>query len=52
VLPVLFSRELDLQQQFFAMGEAIAHLNHLWHRARIRRSVAADGAIRFTTLNS
>jgi glyoxylase-like metal-dependent hydrolase (beta-lactamase superfamily II) len=52
VLPVLFSRELDLQQRFFAMGEAIAHLNHLWHRARIRRSVAADGAIRFTTLNS
>ncbi len=49
VLPVLFRRELDLQQRFFAMGEAIAHLNHLWHRGRIRRTVAADGAIRFTT---
>ncbi len=24
--------QLDLQQRFFAMGEAIAHLNHLWHR--------------------
>ena len=46
--PVLFRRELDLQQRFFAMGEAIAHLNHLW-RARPRSSarVAADGAIRF-----
>jgi hypothetical protein len=34
------------------MGESIAHLNHLWHGARIRRSVAADGAIRFTTRKS
>ena len=48
VLPVLFRRELDLQQRFFAMGEAIAHLNYLWHRGRIRRTVAADGAIRFS----
>ena len=49
MLPVLFRRELDLQQRFFAMGEAIAHLNHLWHRDRIKRTVAADGAIRFAT---
>jgi len=48
MVPVLFRRELDLQQRFFAMGEAIAHLNHLWHRHGIRRTVAADGAIRFT----
>jgi len=47
MLPVLFRRELDLQQHFFAMGEAIAHLNHLWHRGRIRRTVATDGAVRF-----
>jgi glyoxylase-like metal-dependent hydrolase (beta-lactamase superfamily II) len=47
MLPVLFRRALDLQQRFFAMGEAIAHLNHLWHRGRIRRTVAPDGAIRF-----
>ena len=49
ILPVLFRRELDLQQRFFAMGESIAHLNHLWHRGSIRRTVAADGAIRFGT---
>ncbi len=49
MLPVLFRRELDLQQRYFAMGEAIAHLNHLWHRDRIKRTVAADGAIRFAT---
>ena len=47
IIPVLFRRELDLQQRFFAMGEAIAHLNHLWRRGRARRSVATDGAIRY-----
>jgi len=47
MVPVLFRRELDLQQRFFAMGEAIAHLNHLWHRRRIARLRAADGSYRF-----
>jgi glyoxylase-like metal-dependent hydrolase (beta-lactamase superfamily II) len=47
LVPVLFRRELDVQQRYFAMGEAIAHLNHLWHAGRIRRTVAADGAVRF-----
>ncbi len=47
LVPVLFRRELDLQQRFFAMGEAIAHLNFLWHAHRLDRRVAADGAIRF-----
>ena len=47
VIPVLFRRTLDLQQRFFAMGEAIAHLNHLWQCGRAQRLVAADGAIRF-----
>jgi glyoxylase-like metal-dependent hydrolase (beta-lactamase superfamily II) len=47
VVPVLFRRPLDLQQRFFAMGEAIAHLNHLWRSERAHRVVADDGAIRF-----
>jgi glyoxylase-like metal-dependent hydrolase (beta-lactamase superfamily II) len=47
MVPVLFRRELDLQQRFFAMGEAIAHLNHLWHRRRIARLQGADGSYRF-----
>ncbi len=47
LVPVLFRRELDLQQSFFAMGEAIAHLNHLWRARRLERRVAADGGIRF-----
>ncbi|HXX86126.1 MAG TPA: MBL fold metallo-hydrolase [Casimicrobiaceae bacterium] len=48
VVPVLFRRELDIQQRFFAMGEAIAHLNHLWRAGRLTRTTAADGTFRFT----
>ena len=47
VLQLLFRRELDLQQRFFAMGEAIAHLNYLWRRGRLARTVAGDGRIHF-----
>ena len=47
MVPVLFRRELDLQQRFFAMGEAIAHLNYLWHRRRVARLRAGDGSYRF-----
>jgi glyoxylase-like metal-dependent hydrolase (beta-lactamase superfamily II) len=47
MIPVLFRRELDLQQRFFAMGEAIAHLNHLWRSGRATRNVAPDGTIRY-----
>ena len=49
MLPVLFRRKLDLQQQFFAMGEAIAHLNNSWHRGRLRREVGPDDIIRFSS---
>ena len=48
MVPVLFPRTLDLQQTYFAMGETIAHLNHLWRRGRARRTVGADGSIRFS----
>ena len=37
LLPVLFKRPLDLHQTTFAMGESIAHLNHLWLQGRIER---------------
>jgi glyoxylase-like metal-dependent hydrolase (beta-lactamase superfamily II) len=47
LVPVLFRRELDVQQRFFAMGEAIAHLNHLWHSGRLERRISAAGAARF-----
>jgi glyoxylase-like metal-dependent hydrolase (beta-lactamase superfamily II) len=48
VIPILFRRALDVHQRFFAMGEAIAHLNHLWRHGRAERHVGDDGAIRFT----
>jgi glyoxylase-like metal-dependent hydrolase (beta-lactamase superfamily II) len=47
VVPVLFRREIDLQQRYFAMGESIAHLNHLWHAGSLRRDVGPGGATRF-----
>lgn len=47
ILPLLFRRELDLQQRLFAMGEAIAHLNHLWHDGALARSVGPDRRIYF-----
>ena len=47
LLPVLFQRTLDGHQIFFAMGEAIAHLNHLMHQGRASREMGADGVTRF-----
>jgi len=47
ILPVLFKRELDDHQLMFAMGEAIAHLNHLWHAGRLQRSRDSAGVYRF-----
>ena len=52
VVPVLFRRELDLQQRYFAMGEAIAHLNHLWRAGRIARHVGVEGAVRFASVRT
>ena len=48
LLPVLFRRALDSFQTRFAMGEVIAHLNHLWQTGRLRRLPPQDGVIRFT----
>jgi hypothetical protein len=44
---VLFRRKLDGHQIFFAMGEAIAHLNHLLHQGRLTSEQGPDGVIRF-----
>jgi len=52
LVPVLFRRELDLQQRFFAMGEAIAHLNYLWHAGRFTRTIDANGTIHFQCANA
>jgi glyoxylase-like metal-dependent hydrolase (beta-lactamase superfamily II) len=47
MLPVLFKRQLDLHQTTFAMGEAVAHLNYLWHRGVLRRARDEQGIWRF-----
>lgn len=47
LLPVLFKRPLDLHQTTFAMGEAVAHLNHLWHRGELLRQRTVDGRWQF-----
>ena len=47
VIGTLFRRELDDHQTFFAMGEAIAHLNYLMHDGVLRRIPGADGLVRF-----
>ncbi len=48
LLPVLFKRALDLHQTSFAMGEAVAHLNHLWLQGLLKRHREQDGVWRFT----
>jgi glyoxylase-like metal-dependent hydrolase (beta-lactamase superfamily II) len=47
VIDTLFRRELDVHQTFFAMGEALAHLNHLMHAGRCTRQTGPDGILRF-----
>ena len=47
IVPVLFRRQLDVQQRFFAIGESIAHLNHLAATGALARRTRDDGSIRF-----
>lgn len=47
IVPVLFRRQLDDHQMSFAMGEAIAHLNHLHRQQRLERTHGDDGVLRF-----
>jgi glyoxylase-like metal-dependent hydrolase (beta-lactamase superfamily II) len=47
VLALLFRRNLDTHQMFFAMGEAIAHLHYLERAGGLRRDVGDDGVARF-----
>ena len=46
MLPILFPRALDFHQFTFAMGETIAHMNHLWHRGIVDR-LQEQGVYRF-----
>ena len=48
ILPIMFTRKLDLHQTTFAMGEAVAHLHLLWHEGRLKRQLCTDGIYRFS----
>lgn len=52
LLEVLFQRALDTHQTMFAMGEAIAHLNHLEQAGRLSRITDTDGVIRYTRVST
>ena len=39
----LFKREIDAGSYGLAMVEAVAHLNHLWHRGELRRELSPEG---------
>ena len=47
IVPIMFPRPLDTHQLTFALGEALAHLHQLWYAGVLRRSVDAEGQIRF-----
>lgn len=51
LLTTLFPRALDTHQTMFAMGEAIAHLNHLEKAGRLVRSEDASGKILYLRAN-
>ena len=47
LLGVLFKRQLDPHQMFFAMGEAIAHLHCLRYAGKLRCATGSDGVVRY-----
>jgi glyoxylase-like metal-dependent hydrolase (beta-lactamase superfamily II) len=48
LLPLLFRRPLDRHQTAFALGEALAHLQHLVGKGALDRASGTDGVARFT----
>ena len=50
ILPLLFQRKLDLHQTTFALGEAVAHLNNLWHAGQLARTRGSDGIWRYAAV--
>lgn len=51
VFPTLFGRPVGDGLLGMATGEAIAHLNHLERRGRVRRAPGDDGADRWTVIS-
>ncbi len=51
LLPVLFQRELDEQHIGLAVGECVAHLNYLYQRGQLERTVDAEGCYRYRSID-
>jgi glyoxylase-like metal-dependent hydrolase (beta-lactamase superfamily II) len=49
-LPTLFKRELNPHNMFFAIAEALAHLNYLYYQGECSKELNQDGQWIFTTL--
>ncbi|MGO4893658.1 MBL fold metallo-hydrolase [Flavobacterium sp. W21_SRS_FM6] len=49
-LPILFKRELNEHNQFFAIAEAFAHLNYLYFSKQMSREVNDEGHYIFTLI--
>lgn len=47
LLPLLFKRDLDMQQTTFALGEAVAHVHALQGDGQLRQLPAEDGVLRY-----
>jgi glyoxylase-like metal-dependent hydrolase (beta-lactamase superfamily II) len=45
LIPLLFDRELDAHQFQFALGETVAHLNHMLGRGALSAGEASDGRL-------
>ncbi len=52
MMPILFPRTLDLHQQGFALGETLAHLNHLVALGDLERTLGDDGIYSFQTTDA
>ncbi len=48
LLAVIFARQLDEQQTGFALGEIVAHLNHLVAEGVLRPQSEEDGTLRYS----
>jgi len=48
VTRIMFRRPLDPHQLVFAVGEALAHLNHLLYRGRLNRRTDPQGVLLFS----
>jgi glyoxylase-like metal-dependent hydrolase (beta-lactamase superfamily II) len=52
LLPIMFKRKLDFQQTQFAIGEALAHTNHLVALGDLERIIEPGQPLRFQSSNA